>query len=126
MGEEKTIRGRRVIYERNGPPRGPAEDLRYTFDVIDERGNQLEELGRVADLAIALTAFEAHAPSIARSAGDRDWCAPGVRPISWHVVEGLADGRDEESAARNASGVGSTQRRLVGHTSRRPLVCDRI
>jgi hypothetical protein len=42
MGEEKTIRGRPVIYERNGPPRGPAEDLRYTFDVIDERGNQLE------------------------------------------------------------------------------------
>jgi hypothetical protein len=62
MGEEKAIRGRRVIYERNGPPRGPAEDLRYTFDVIDERGNQLEELGRVADLAIALAAFEAHAP----------------------------------------------------------------
>jgi hypothetical protein len=59
MGEEKTIRGRRVVFERNGPPRGPIEDLRYSIDVFDERGNQLEVLGRVAGLAVALAAFAA-------------------------------------------------------------------
>ncbi len=40
---EKIIRGRRVVYERNAPV--PAEHLRYTLDVFEERDNLVEVLG---------------------------------------------------------------------------------
>jgi hypothetical protein len=55
MDETRIIRGRRVVFERPDP----VESLRYTLDVYDERGNLVEVLGRVADLAVAHAAFEA-------------------------------------------------------------------
>jgi hypothetical protein len=58
MDETRIIRGRRVVFER-AEPREPAEYLRYTLDVYDERGSLVEVLGRVADLAVAHAAFDA-------------------------------------------------------------------
>lgn len=46
----------RVVYERSGPP--PA-DLRYSIDVLDERGNLVEVLGRVSELDLAKVTFRA-------------------------------------------------------------------
>jgi len=50
MDETRSIRGRRVTFERR---------LRYSLDVSDEAGNLLEALGRVADLPVAHATFEA-------------------------------------------------------------------
>ena len=47
------------IAPRRGETPPPAEYLRYTLDVYDERGNYVECLGRLADLAVAHAAFEA-------------------------------------------------------------------
>jgi len=55
MDETRSIRGRRVTFER----REPVESLRYSLDVFDEAGNLLEALGRVADLPVAHATFEA-------------------------------------------------------------------
>ena len=49
MDETRTIRGRRVVFER----RDPVEQLRYTLDVFDQRDNLVEVLGRLADLGRA-------------------------------------------------------------------------
>jgi len=57
MDETPIIRGRKVTFERPGA----VEHLRYSLDVFDERGNLLEALGRLADLAVAFEAFEAAA-----------------------------------------------------------------
>ncbi len=59
--KEKTIRGRRVIYEGRGDEanRSWVEYLRYSVDVFDERESLVEVLGRLADLSVAHAAFEA-------------------------------------------------------------------
>ena len=51
----RIIRGRRVVFER----KEPVEHLRYSIDVFDERDNLIEVLGRLADLLVAQSAFEA-------------------------------------------------------------------
>jgi hypothetical protein len=42
MNDTRIIRGRKVIFERGEPPRGPVETLRYSLDVFDERENLVE------------------------------------------------------------------------------------
>jgi len=82
--EEKIIRGRKVIYEGE-PPREPAEYLRYTLDVYDERDDLIEALGRVADLAVAHAAFDAAAklPARCRLAPPNSRAGAPRRTSSW-------------------------------------------
>jgi len=54
-----TIRGVRIIREPYEPPRGPVENLCYSIDLFDEGDNLVEVLGRLADLSVAQSAFEA-------------------------------------------------------------------
>lgn len=56
--EEKIIRGVRVVHEPYTPP-PHVEHLRYCLDVFDERGRIVEVLGRLADLTVAIAAFDA-------------------------------------------------------------------
>jgi len=55
--EERTIRGRRVVFER-AESREPVEELRYAIEVFDARDNFIETLGAFEDLTPALDAFE--------------------------------------------------------------------
>ena len=55
---ERRVRGVRVVHEPYTPP-PHVEHLRYSLDVFDERGTVVEVLGRLADLAVAIAAFEA-------------------------------------------------------------------
>jgi hypothetical protein len=55
MDETRVIRGRKVTFERPDT----VEHLRYSLDVFDERGNLIEVLARMYDLAVAHAAFEA-------------------------------------------------------------------
>lgn len=51
--------GIRIVHEPYTPARPTVENLRYSIDVYDERGNLVEVLGRLADLMPAQAAFAA-------------------------------------------------------------------
>ena len=78
--KEKTIRGRRVIYEGRGDEadRSWVESLRYSVDVFDERDSLVEVLGRLADLSVAHAAFEA---ALAKYPGKRLFLRERARVI---------------------------------------------
>lgn len=69
------IRIERVPYE---PPGGVSEFLRYELSVFDESGNLLEVLGRLADLDVALAAFDA---AVAKHPGKRIFLRDRARVI---------------------------------------------
>lgn len=52
------IRGVKIVWKSYVPPDRVEENLRYSIDVFDERGNLIEVLGRLADLDPALAAFK--------------------------------------------------------------------
>jgi hypothetical protein len=57
----------RIIHEPYTPP-PHIEHLRYSLDVFDECGHIVEVLGRLADLAVAIAAFDA---AVAKYPGKR-------------------------------------------------------